>query len=85
MARRRTKRPEKRSDRQQQLHQELVASAGTFSTTDRVTSFLYELMRDHVPPGVVQEMLCNTPPGRQKLSNGWLARYAYWVSQELQR
>jgi hypothetical protein len=82
---RRTKQPEKIRRRQKLMHKKLVAAAGTFTTSDRVTSFLYELMRDHLPAGVVQEILVNTPPGKQTLSNWWIASYADWVAKELQK
>ena len=83
---RRRKQPEEAApSRQQELREKLAAAFGRFSTTDRVASFLYELMRDHVTPGVVQQILGNIPPGKQKLSNPLLARYAVWVSKELRK
>lgn len=59
-----------------------------YVTNDLMVSFLYELMRDEVPPGVVERALQNTlKPGviTHKLSNGYLGQYAADVVQQLKR
>lgn len=42
----------------------------------RVTSFLYELMRDRLPPGEVESILRNSIKQPTRYTNGFLARYA---------
>jgi hypothetical protein len=54
----------------------LAIHSGEESSDEPLVSFLYELMRDHVPAGVVEQILLNSPPGRTKFTNGYLARYA---------
>ena len=52
----------------------------TFTTDDPLVSFLYELMRDHVPLGVVEKVVRNSELPSEGdtfvLSNVHLARYA---------
>lgn len=50
---------------------------------DRLTSFLYELMRDHITPGKVQEILQDCDEPNVSYSNGWLAEYANFVASFL--
>lgn len=49
---------------------------------DRLTSFLYELMRDHLATGVVEGLLRRSPAD-VVYTNGWLANYARDVSLRL--
>lgn len=44
----------------------------------RLTAFLYDLMRDHVPPGKVEEIVRSLfkPGACYQYTNGWLALYA---------
>lgn len=55
------------------------------NVTDRsvLVSFLYELMRDHLLLGVVEELVLNSPPCRTVFTNGWLAQYAQDVATRL--
>jgi hypothetical protein len=49
-----------------------------------LVSFLYELMRDHVPPGVIEEIMRKTMgPSAVVYTNGWLAKYAEDVANRL--
>jgi hypothetical protein len=48
-----------------------------------LASFLYQLMRDHVPPGVVQRVLEESRAVPVDCSNGYLAKYAEEVAQQL--
>jgi hypothetical protein len=45
---------------------------------DPLTSFLYELMRDHMTPGEVEYLVLSAvnEPEDVSYSNGWLAEYA---------
>ena len=57
-------------------------------TTDRLTAFLYELLRDHVTPGALEDLMRSTDRPdvtMWTLSNGWLGEYAADVSRRLQR
>lgn len=48
-----------------------------YEICDNLTVFLYELMRDHLTPGVVEELVRKSEEqGEWKLSNGYLAEYA---------
>jgi hypothetical protein len=60
--------------------------SGTVSSTNPMVSFLYELMRGHVPPGVVEQIMANMEVERGKevvFTNGWLANYAKDVAARL--
>lgn len=62
----------------------LRAESGSVDSDDPLVSFLYELMRDHVPVGVVEQAVSNSPPGRTvQFTNGWLASYAADVATRL--
>ncbi len=51
--------------------------SGTIRINSRLVSFLYELMRDHLPPGKVEELIRSSEKDPDVLyTNGWLARYA---------
>lgn len=51
---------------------------------DKLTSFLYQLMRDYVPAGVVEEMVMQSEDNVETLyTNGWLARYAEDLANRL--
>lgn len=49
-----------------------------------LVSFLYELMRDYVAPGVVERIVLNSPAKRTKFSNGYLAQYAKDLAYRLE-
>lgn len=49
-----------------------------------LVSFLYDLMRDHVTPGVVEKLVLASPPGMTKFTNGYLANYAKELAARLQ-
>lgn len=49
-----------------------------------LVSFLYELMRDHVPPGVVEHLVITSPAGLTTYTNGHLARYAKELADRLE-
>ena len=59
--------------------------SGSVTIDSHLVSFLYELMRDHVPPGIVEEVMRKTMgPSEVVYTNGWLARYAEDVASRLQ-
>lgn len=64
------------------------ASGSVDSTEDhRLVSFLYELMRDHLPPGIVEGIMMNVmasePDEVVHFTNGWLAEYAAHMAERL--
>ena len=67
------------------LNDALRERSGKVIHEDRLTSFLYELMRDYLPPGKVESMVrgteTETPP--LAFSNGWLATYAHDLAGRL--
>lgn len=58
--------------------------SGNIRLHSRLTSFLYDLMRDHVPPGVVEQLVQEATDPDVKYTNGWLALYAQDLAQRLQ-
>lgn len=49
---------------------------------DRLASFLYDLLRDHLPAGEVERLVREADPDVQ-YTNGWLAEYARDLSRRL--
>ena len=50
--------------------------SGHFNSSDPLTSFLYEVLRDGCPAGVAEEALKNASTDKCEYTNGWLAKYA---------
>jgi hypothetical protein len=51
--------------------------SGHVVISSRLVSFLYQLMRDHVPPGIVEELVIESEDEPEiTYTNGWLAKYA---------
>jgi len=51
--------------------------SGNVSSSDPRIAFLYLLMRDHLPCGVVDSLITQVNNDTEKLfTNGWLAQYA---------
>jgi hypothetical protein len=50
--------------------------SGSINSEDRLVSFLYELMRDHLPVGTVEDVLRNSMMKETQFTNGYLAKYA---------
>jgi len=63
--------------------QALFERSGMFSTHEKLVSFLYELMRDHLPPGVVERLVQNNQETPASLTNGYLAQYAKDLADRL--
>lgn len=59
----------------------LQLRSGDVSSDDPLVSFLYELMRDHVVPGKVEELVQNAVPSN--FTNGYLANYAIDLAARL--
>jgi hypothetical protein len=62
--------------------------AQAVESDSRLMAFLYILMRDHLPPGVVEGIMVDhveVAAGMQHMySNDFLAAYAYEIEQRLQ-
>ena len=52
---------------------------------DKLTSFLYDLLRDHLPAGVVEKLVQNAlaENGSVEYTNGYLAQYAQNLANRL--
>jgi hypothetical protein len=58
--------------------------SGQVNINSRLVSFLYDLMRDHLPPGKVEELVQNAEDVPDvTYTNGWLAKYAEDLSNRL--
>jgi hypothetical protein len=64
---------------------DLRLRSGEVNVHDRLTSFLYELMRDHLPPGQVEAILRNCTDPDVAYTNGWLATYARDIAIRLRQ
>jgi hypothetical protein len=59
--------------------EELRAESGTVTYTDPLTSFFYQLLRDHMTAGDVEKIVSDIVQEAGKdvtFTNGWLAKYA---------
>lgn len=66
------------------LEQEaLFEASGKVELTGKLDAFLYLLMRDHLPPGVVAGIVKDLTGGQCNFTNGWLARYAEYLACDL--
>jgi len=61
----------------------LRARSGCVKHTDRLASFLYDLMRDHLPTGTVEKLVQKAASAETTYTNGWLASYARDLSRRL--
>ena len=60
--------------------------SGNVVLQGKLTAFLYELLRDHVPVGTVEKIVQDGCPGGDvTYTNGWLAHYAEDLARRLTR
>lgn len=59
--------------------------SGKVTSNNKLVSFLYILLRDHVLPGDMENIMKNHVPTAQptSFSNGWLAEYAKDLTERL--
>lgn len=58
--------------------------SGCVTSSDPLVSFLYLLMRDHVTPGYLEELVRSSKPDEEsQYTNGWLATYAIDMARRL--
>lgn len=65
---------------------DLREESGAVTYSDPLTSFLYQLMRDHLPAGKVEELVWHVsqePADGCIFTNGWLAKYANNLAETL--
>ena len=64
--------------------EEMRDRSGNVTDSCMLTSFLYELMRDHLPPGVVEKVVQGSVCSKKvQYTNGWLASYARDIATRL--
>lgn len=62
----------------------LRTDSGNITINSRLVSFLYELMRDHLPPGKVEEIIRSSEKeSNVSYTNGWVAKYAENLANRL--
>lgn len=58
--------------------------SGTVKINSKLVSFLYELMRDHLPAGTVEQLVqASEDESECVYTNGWLAKYAEDLANRL--
>ena len=58
--------------------------SGNVKIKSKLVSFLYQLMRDHVPPGDVESVVKQSESDEFCLyTNGWLAMYSKYIAERL--
>jgi hypothetical protein len=69
-----------------EINNALRERSGNINAPGKLISFLYVLMRDHLPPGKVEELIRETElegNGENQYSNGWLAQYSIDLAARL--
>ncbi len=73
---------------------ELRDASGKIESNNPIVEFLYELMRDHLPVGIVEELVLNIEKHREDdnvddnytlYTNGFLAKYALNLAERLKK
>jgi hypothetical protein len=70
------------------LNARLRKRSGEVELEGRLISFLYELMRDHITPGQIEDIVRSIEISEAmgtsiRYSNGWLAKYAADLASRL--
>ena len=67
------------------LNIEMKDRSGNVSSYSKLVSFLYELMREDIPVGRIEELVRNSIDDIETMyTNGWLANYAIDVANRLE-
>lgn len=61
----------------------LREASGSITINSKLVSFLYQLMRDHVPAGEIESLMMNSSEPDVLYTNGWLAKYAEYIANRL--
>lgn len=75
----------KKKSRALTVSEKMYQRSGEVSYTDPLVGFLYTLMRDYVPTGIVEEITLEVGPEPTHYSNGWLAQYANDLAERLRK
>lgn len=65
---------------------ELHVASGSRHNDDLIVGFLYRIMRDHLTPGVVEQVvqdILESHDGDIAYTNGWLEQYAQSIAERL--
>lgn len=65
------------------LNDELRVASGSVQINSYLVSFLYELLRDHLPTADVESIVRNCSDPDVIYTNGWLAHYAENLAKRL--
>lgn len=57
--------------------------SGNVTIKNRLVSFLYDIMREKITPGYIEDALQNSLNVEITYINGWLAKYAEYVADSL--
>lgn len=57
--------------------------SGVVNINSKLISFLYELLRDHLPAGIVEELVRASQEPDISYTNGWLVKYAEDLANRL--
>lgn len=57
--------------------------SGSIKINSKLVSFLYDLMRDHLSPGEIEEIVRASQEPEVVYTNGWLAKYAEDLANRL--
>jgi hypothetical protein len=71
---------------EERTNEKIRKESGHVNHTDPLVSFLYILMRDHLPTGTVEGIVtdhCIASPS--SFTNGWLAKYAINLAESLRK
>lgn len=64
------------------------ARSGAVDSSDPLVTFLYILLRDHLPAGTVEAIVDHATPKKRtvsRFSNGWTAQHAIDIARRLRR
>lgn len=64
-------------------NKQLKEESGNVVYDDRLVSFLYSLLRDRLPAGVVEELVRDSQGIPVEYTNGYLAKYAKNLADRL--
>lgn len=67
-------------------NEDLRELSGSVNINSRLVGFLYDLMRDHLTPGIVEELVREAMiEPNINYTNGWLAKYAEYLANNLMK
>lgn len=75
---------QKQAIKNREKNKGLAERSGRVKLNGRLITFLYELMRDHLPAGKVEEIVrASEDESEVTYTNGWLAQYAEDLAKRL--